>query len=210
MFTDWNGAATAFGGDAIATNAALAAKCACAGVPAAGDLAPAERTTPMIDLDRRSTSTKGGGLVTVVDAGRAHRRRADGRARRSRGARAHARDRRDALPLAHARPVAQGRDERQRAARRVARRRLRRRRGARAGDPGGPACHTSERSCFGTTALRADALAELDGTIAARAAERCERQTALPTEAMTAEGDAATAASARATRGACSRTATCA
>ena len=34
--------------------------------------------------------------------------------------------------------------------------------------PAGPACHTGTTSCFRTTALRADALAELDATIAAR------------------------------------------
>ena len=35
--------------------------------------------------------------------------------------------------------------------------------------PAGPACHTNEMSCFGTVALGADALAELDSTIARRA-----------------------------------------
>jgi len=36
--------------------------------------------------------------------------------------------------------------------------------------PAGPACHTGSGSCFGEAALAADALAELDRTIAARAA----------------------------------------
>jgi phosphoribosyl-ATP pyrophosphohydrolase/phosphoribosyl-AMP cyclohydrolase len=35
----------------------------------------------------------------------------------------------------------------------------------------GPACHTGSRSCFGASALAADALAALDATIAARAAD---------------------------------------
>lgn len=35
--------------------------------------------------------------------------------------------------------------------------------------PAGPACHTNEMSCFGMTALSADALGELDATIAKRA-----------------------------------------
>jgi phosphoribosyl-AMP cyclohydrolase / phosphoribosyl-ATP pyrophosphohydrolase len=35
----------------------------------------------------------------------------------------------------------------------------------------GPACHTGSRSCFGTTALAADALGALDATIEARATE---------------------------------------
>ncbi|HKV98849.1 MAG TPA: bifunctional phosphoribosyl-AMP cyclohydrolase/phosphoribosyl-ATP diphosphatase HisIE [Vicinamibacterales bacterium] len=35
----------------------------------------------------------------------------------------------------------------------------------------GPACHTGQTSCFGDAALDADALATLDGVIAARAAE---------------------------------------
>ena len=35
----------------------------------------------------------------------------------------------------------------------------------------GPACHTGSRSCFGASALAADALGALDATIAARAAE---------------------------------------
>jgi phosphoribosyl-AMP cyclohydrolase / phosphoribosyl-ATP pyrophosphohydrolase len=35
--------------------------------------------------------------------------------------------------------------------------------------PAGPACHTNEMSCFGAIALGADALAELDATIARRA-----------------------------------------
>ena len=35
--------------------------------------------------------------------------------------------------------------------------------------PAGPACHTHETSCFGVTALSADALGELDSTIARRA-----------------------------------------
>jgi len=35
--------------------------------------------------------------------------------------------------------------------------------------PAGPACHTNEMSCFGAVALGADALAELDATIARRA-----------------------------------------
>jgi phosphoribosyl-ATP pyrophosphohydrolase/phosphoribosyl-AMP cyclohydrolase len=34
--------------------------------------------------------------------------------------------------------------------------------------PAGPACHTGATSCFRATALRADAIAELDATIAAR------------------------------------------
>ncbi len=34
--------------------------------------------------------------------------------------------------------------------------------------PAGPACHTGALSCFRTTALRGDAIAELDATIAAR------------------------------------------
>lgn len=34
--------------------------------------------------------------------------------------------------------------------------------------PAGPACHTGATSCFQATALRADAIAELDATIAAR------------------------------------------
>lgn len=37
-------------------------------------------------------------------------------------------------------------------------------------DPAGPACHTGSRTCFGETA-RGDAVAALDATIAARAAE---------------------------------------
>ena len=36
-------------------------------------------------------------------------------------------------------------------------------------NPAGPACHTGEVSCFGDTALGADAIGELDATIAARA-----------------------------------------
>ena len=35
----------------------------------------------------------------------------------------------------------------------------------------GPACHTGSRSCFGASALAADALAALDATIAARATD---------------------------------------
>lgn len=35
--------------------------------------------------------------------------------------------------------------------------------------PAGPACHTGEQSCFGSDALGADVLAELDATIADRA-----------------------------------------
>jgi phosphoribosyl-ATP pyrophosphohydrolase/phosphoribosyl-AMP cyclohydrolase len=35
--------------------------------------------------------------------------------------------------------------------------------------PAGPACHTGQRSCFGEAALAADALGELDRTIASRA-----------------------------------------
>lgn len=35
----------------------------------------------------------------------------------------------------------------------------------------GPACHTGSRSCFGATALAADALGALDATIEARAAD---------------------------------------
>jgi phosphoribosyl-ATP pyrophosphohydrolase/phosphoribosyl-AMP cyclohydrolase len=35
----------------------------------------------------------------------------------------------------------------------------------------GPACHTGTRSCFGASALGADALGALDATIAARVAE---------------------------------------
>ena len=38
--------------------------------------------------------------------------------------------------------------------------------------PAGPACHTGARSCFGETALGADALGTLDRTIAQRAAEQ--------------------------------------
>lgn len=34
--------------------------------------------------------------------------------------------------------------------------------------PAGPACHTGATSCFGAAALRADAIAELDATIAER------------------------------------------
>ena len=34
--------------------------------------------------------------------------------------------------------------------------------------PAGPACHTGRTSCFGAAALRADAIAELDATIAER------------------------------------------
>jgi phosphoribosyl-ATP pyrophosphohydrolase/phosphoribosyl-AMP cyclohydrolase len=37
--------------------------------------------------------------------------------------------------------------------------------------PAGPACHTGATSCFGETALAADALATLDATIASRAAD---------------------------------------
>ena len=37
--------------------------------------------------------------------------------------------------------------------------------------PAGPACHTGARSCFGDTALAADALGELDATIESRAGE---------------------------------------
>ncbi len=37
--------------------------------------------------------------------------------------------------------------------------------------PAGPACHTGSTSCFGDAALALDALAALDATIAARAAE---------------------------------------
>jgi phosphoribosyl-ATP pyrophosphohydrolase/phosphoribosyl-AMP cyclohydrolase len=36
-------------------------------------------------------------------------------------------------------------------------------------DPAGPACHTGTTSCFGESALAADALARLDAVIAARA-----------------------------------------
>jgi phosphoribosyl-ATP pyrophosphohydrolase/phosphoribosyl-AMP cyclohydrolase len=35
-------------------------------------------------------------------------------------------------------------------------------------EPAGPACHTGTTSCFRTTALRADVIAELDATIAER------------------------------------------
>jgi phosphoribosyl-ATP pyrophosphohydrolase/phosphoribosyl-AMP cyclohydrolase len=35
-------------------------------------------------------------------------------------------------------------------------------------EPAGPACHTGTTSCFRTTALRAEAIAELDATIAER------------------------------------------
>jgi phosphoribosyl-ATP pyrophosphohydrolase/phosphoribosyl-AMP cyclohydrolase len=38
----------------------------------------------------------------------------------------------------------------------------------------GPACHTGSRSCFGAEGLSADALAALDATITARAAETIE------------------------------------
>ena len=41
--------------------------------------------------------------------------------------------------------------------------------------PAGPACHTGARSCFGDTALAADALGALDQTIAQRAGEQGER-----------------------------------
>src|SRR5215207_7354903 len=37
--------------------------------------------------------------------------------------------------------------------------------------PAGPACHTGTRSCFGSTALAADALGALDATVAARVNE---------------------------------------
>lgn len=37
--------------------------------------------------------------------------------------------------------------------------------------PAGPACHTGDRSCFGDTALGADAFGSLDQTIAQRAGE---------------------------------------
>ncbi len=37
--------------------------------------------------------------------------------------------------------------------------------------PAGPACHTGSRSCFGDTALAADALGALDQTVAQRAGE---------------------------------------
>src|SRR6476646_2836096 len=36
--------------------------------------------------------------------------------------------------------------------------------------PAGPACHTGAMSCFGSEALAADAIAEVDATIAARSA----------------------------------------
>jgi len=37
--------------------------------------------------------------------------------------------------------------------------------------PAGPACHTGARSCFGDTALAADALSELDATIESRSSD---------------------------------------
>ena len=40
--------------------------------------------------------------------------------------------------------------------------------------PAGPACHTGAKSCFGETALGADALGALDRTIAARAIDGAE------------------------------------
>ena len=108
---------------------------------ACGEIPPTEAVIDLDALDfdegRRARHRRRAGCAT--------RTRADGRARRSRGARAIARDRRDALSLAHARSVAQGRDERQRAARRVAHADC-------DGDavlarvmPAGPACHTGDQ-----------------------------------------------------------------
>ncbi|HEX2778396.1 MAG TPA: bifunctional phosphoribosyl-AMP cyclohydrolase/phosphoribosyl-ATP diphosphatase HisIE [Gemmatimonadaceae bacterium] len=41
-------------------------------------------------------------------------------------------------------------------------------------EPAGPACHTGSRSCFGETALAADALGALDATLLARAGASAE------------------------------------
>lgn len=43
--------------------------------------------------------------------------------------------------------------------------------------PAGPACHTGQISCFGNTALGADAIGQLDATIAARANELAAQKT---------------------------------
>ena len=46
--------------------------------------------------------------------------------------------------------------------------------------PAGPACHSGSRSCFGDAASRSDALGALDQLIAARAAERSDRDSSAP------------------------------
>jgi phosphoribosyl-AMP cyclohydrolase / phosphoribosyl-ATP pyrophosphohydrolase len=48
--------------------------------------------------------------------------------------------------------------------------------------PAGPACHTGQRSCFGDAALAADALGELDRTIASRASP--DRESSAATSDM--------------------------
>jgi phosphoribosyl-ATP pyrophosphohydrolase/phosphoribosyl-AMP cyclohydrolase len=48
--------------------------------------------------------------------------------------------------------------------------------------PNGPACHTGSRSCFGDEALAADALAELDRRLAARAAAHAAGAAPAPGE----------------------------
>lgn len=45
--------------------------------------------------------------------------------------------------------------------------------------PVGPACHTGARSCFGNTALAADALGELDATIESRASDATQSADAV-------------------------------
>ena len=128
-------------------------------------------TSSMLDLDALDFS-KGGGLVTVVaqDATTgavlmvAHAdREALERTLSRRG---------DALPLAHARRLAQGRDQRERAARGVAAPRIATGTPcSRACMPAGPACHTGARAASGPWS--GDALTHPRGdVIAARAAER--------------------------------------
>ena len=55
--------------------------------------------------------------------------------------------------------------------------------------PAGPACHTGQTSCFGNTALGADAIGELDATIAARAGTTTADPNAKPSYTQRLLGD---------------------
>lgn len=56
-------------------------------------------------------------------------------------------------------------------------------------NPAGPACHTGQISCFGDTALRADAIGALDATISARAANANTDASAKPSYTQRLLGD---------------------